>query len=73
MVTIKIFVDEVNIYTYIYRDQLRQSDINLHMILRNKVFSLFEAHLKFRRFYASVNSRCQHPPPQANPQVISLM
>ena len=32
MVTIKIFVDEVNIYTYIYiyRDQLRQSD-NLHM------------------------------------------
>ena len=37
MVTIKIFVDEVNIYTYIYRDQLRQSD-NLHMILRSKVF-----------------------------------
>ena len=31
MVTIKIFVDEVTMYTDIYRDQLTQSD-NLHMI-----------------------------------------
>ena len=37
MATIKIFVDEVNIYTYIYRYQLTQSD-NLRMTLRNKVF-----------------------------------
>ena len=31
MVAIKFFVDEVNIYIYIYHDQLTQSD-NLHLI-----------------------------------------
>ena len=56
MVTIKIFVDEVNIYTYIYRDQLTQSD-NLHMILR-KILCLSQ-------FQVPTS-------PQANPQGISL-
>ena len=46
MVTIRIFVDEVNVY--ICSEQLTQSD-SLHMILKNELLCRLEAHLKFRR------------------------
>ena len=71
MVTIKIFVDEVTVYTDIYRDQLTQSD-NLHMIWRNKVFMSVWSPFKILKILCL--SQFQVPTsPQANPQGISLM